>query len=115
MEKIFQEEVSISQARALMELGFPQYDEYGRTYYENGNTLRYVIPSQELVAKWLRKEKGIEILPVFIIPQNVYEDRCRKIGRSGFTTSGRVYSDYEKALSEGIDNAIKILKKNEVN
>lgn len=84
---------SFEQAKALAELGFPQ-SEYGPHYKENGepeNGLTdlgegiYFVPTLELVAKWLRNEKKINVQVVEYINEdrpvdisyiiNIYFDR----------------------------------------
>lgn len=127
--------VSFIQAKALKNVKFPQGEKYeGRYFYAvkdytsyisyEGNRLilagevldsttnegidyNYTIsaPTFELVKKWFREECNIHIDPIWQWNINKYSLQVDKDEFTGYDT-------YEEALSEGIDKAIKILKKN---
>jgi hypothetical protein len=56
--------------------------------------------------KWLREEKGFNVLVDHIMTED--GDWCYNITHLG--RSAKVFKSYEEALSEGIKEAIKILK-----
>lgn len=138
--------VSFEQAKALEELGFPQetYDYLyldgelisREEYYEMDcggpfsvelfESERLSAPPLEFVAKWLRSEKNILVLPYLIAfvgisnestppelktnifgCQIVYYDTYKE-GNEFLTLEE--FATYEEALSAGIDNAIETLK-----
>lgn len=122
---------TFEQAKALKELGFPQetdswnyYDIEGKCvpYLQKGNHKEKCCeaPSLELVAKWLRKIKHMDIMIVplcldfnegsktnFETP-DAYEARLIKNGQEIYVTY--YCNSYEEALSAGIDKAIEMLK-----
>lgn len=58
--------------------------------------------------KWLREEKQMVLLPAYINGANIWIcEICYKRERLGF---GGYNQTYEEALSEGINEAVKILK-----
>lgn len=126
--KLKLELVNFEQAKALMELGFPQLNaDY--SYSASGDELvhfvdseDYVIsaPSLELVAKWLRKEKRIYVSHLFIntFGGYGYYNVLISCHSSSIIKEGelidkfyRVNDSYEAALSVGIDEAIEILER----
>lgn len=115
--------VTFEQAQELKELGFPQpiqhdwfYKEGKLIYPPNDDVLMTVdcfAPTLELVAKWLREVKGIDLW-VRCLYSWTPKEGTRKAGyhfegdwQNETITS---YPTYEEALSLGIDKAIKILK-----
>jgi hypothetical protein len=65
--------------------------------------------------KWLRKEKGIHITINYIcLDEDIFMYTLRHIGKKLREGSGlynnKQYSSCEEALSEGIKEAVKILK-----
>jgi hypothetical protein len=94
---------------ALEELGYPRY------HYDNGGELNKILRMVTLynAQKWLREEKNI-IVEVFVdddsdtpITYNIYKD-----GECVCHHHGKYWSvkGWSEALSEGIKEAIKILK-----
>lgn len=104
------------QASTLKEIGFPLV--YEEIEYEEpwGGFNSYVsdkpiLPTLELVAKWLREEKGLWIE----ISKGGYEKSAHCFLNDYIyenETSIKEFDSYEEALSAGIDKAIEILKKN---
>lgn len=68
--------------------------------------------------KWLREEKGIHITINYIRleEEDIFMYTLRYIGQTlregGVLYNNKQYSSYEKALSEGINESVKILKDN---
>ena len=88
---------------ALKELGFPIEWFEDETYHEN-NTEISLYEAQ----KWLREERQMILLPAYLNGSNVWIcEICYKRERLGF---GGYNQTYEEALSEGIKEAVKILK-----
>jgi hypothetical protein len=94
---------------ALEELGYPRY------HYDNGGELDKILRMVTLynAQKWLREEKRI-IVEVFVdddsntpITYNIYKD-----GECVCHHHGKYWSvkEWSEALSEGIKEAVKILK-----
>ena len=92
---------------ALKELGYPLIAKEVR--YEDKAVF---VPGVLLYSaqKWLREEKQMVLLPAYLEGANVWIcEICYKRERLGF---GGYNQSYEEALSEGIKDAIKILKDN---
>ena len=141
--------VSFEQAKALEELGFPQktYDylyldgelisreEYyemdcgGPFSVELSESECLSAPPLEFVAKWLRKEKDIILLPTPMVKWSESEEKyygphyesCYTNWNSPLLGTLKEkdkygnfnpieFATYEEALSAGIDNAIETLK-----
>lgn len=116
--------VSFKQAKALQELGFPQEKKsFSQWYSPTGypdlydfmDSLECFAPFLELVAKWLREEKSIEILPQ-PYSYNHLKERTSSYTLNmwfddNFVEYWETYNSYEEALSAGIDKAIEMLKK----
>lgn len=91
--------ITCEQAILLSELGFPDES----------------LPTQALVQKWFRNEKKLNIevrynhnpMPHFYKGMVFNYNR---IADNNFVQSTHCYSNYEEALSEGIDMCINILK-----
>lgn len=114
--------VNFEQAKVLSELGFPQNSRLIETYYYDDGTLfngcsgdyedthnvkeTFVAPFLELVAKWLRDEKNIQLTVRFRGKKWYYDIMS---GYEIFSV-GKDEETYEQALSAGIDKAIEILK-----
>ena len=68
--------------------------------------------------KWLREEKGIHITINYIRleEEDIFMYTLRYIGQTlrkgGVLYNNKQYSSYEEALSEGINESVKILKDN---
>ena len=68
--------------------------------------------------KWLREEKGIHITINYIRleEEDIFMYTLRYIGQAlregGVVYNNQQYSSYEEALSEGINESVKILKDN---
>lgn len=65
--------------------------------------------------KWLREEKGLHITINYIrLEEDIFMYTLRYIGQKlregGVLYNNQQYSSYEEALSEGIKEAVKILK-----
>lgn len=126
--------VNFEQAKALKELGFPQLvNENIHCQYVNGlldycedacflefdDNVIYA-PTLELVAKWLRDEKNINIMidnfdgrmAGFSEVSYMYIMSYIKPIKS-LHNCYTMYDTWEQALSAGIDKAIEILKNNE--
>lgn len=126
--------VTFEQAKVLKELRFPQgwgcethycLESEGEYGYQIGNIIsanaayKKVLdvisaPALELVAKWLREEKSIEILPQ-PYSYNYLEERTSSYTLNmwfgdNFEEYSEAYDSYEEALSAGIDKALKTLK-----
>ena len=90
---------------ALEEVGFPLHP-YGNT--EIDTSLRLTVLLYE-AQKWLREEKGMLLQPTYLELSDTWICVIRdKNKRHGY--SARTQKDYEEALSEGIKDAVKILK-----
>jgi hypothetical protein len=108
---------------ALEELGYPQY------HYNNDGVLDRILRMVTLynAQKWLREEKDIHIEVYACAGGYIYE-LCKAYDQNSFSggttiytpndvdnpklnDSGR-YDDFETCLSEGIREAVKILKEN---
>ena len=90
---------------ALEEVGFPLHP-YGNT--EIDTSLRLTVLLYE-AQKWLREEKQMILLPAYLERANVWIcEICYRKERLGF---GGYNQSYEEALSEGIKEAVNILKK----
>ena len=130
--------VNFKQAVALKELGFPQdisqstsygeYDEsgdfWGLDQYYGDNS--YAAPTLELVAKWLREEKGMLISVYCLLTSgywwNISKDFAYTVKYKDMAEihsplniavpegDSFGYETYEDALSAGIDKAIEMLK-----
>lgn len=97
---------------ALEELGFPI-----RRIKVKGEEKHVPILLYE-TQKWLREEKGIHIIINYIcLDENIFMYTLRYVGKKlregGGLYNNKQYSSYEEALSEGIKEAVKILKENE--
>ncbi|MCQ2793622.1 MAG: hypothetical protein MJ221_04350 [Bacilli bacterium] len=126
--------VTYEQARILKKVGYPQrflssmawYDENGNKHgssinvpMEDKNNDECVAPSLELVAKWIREEKGIYVTPV-LVHHNKPKDGWKHISWESIATdwewkiytAWKYYDIYEEALSNGIDAALEVLKEN---
>ena len=130
--------VRFDQAKKLKDLGFPQriydylyldgeltskeeYDEKdcgGPFSVELSESDCLSAPSLELVAKWLREEKNLFIIPdIYDTHSDTFTVVIRKKFGGKFKESilldeydDVTFPDYESALSAGIDKAIEILK-----
>lgn len=91
---------------ALKELGFPTkmtfVNEFGSIEIPINSGLIQLYDAQ----KWLREEWGFNVLVDHIMTED--GDWCYNITHLGH--SARVFKSYEEALSEGIKEAVKILK-----
>lgn len=104
---------------ALKELG---YNDSTDLRYDNSHSLGDFLfgikaPTLYEAHKWLREEKGIHITINYIrLEEDIFMYTLRYIGqklREGSCLyNNKQYSSYEKALSEGIKEAVKILKEN---
>lgn len=118
--------VTFEQAKALKELGFPQgttnkfyyksvdetFDYWDIQQYSTEKDF-YAAPVLELVTKWLREEKDIDLWVRPLYSWNAKEGEHK----AGYHFEGdwqnetiTSYPTYEEALSAGIDKAIEILK-----
>ena len=98
---------------ALKELGYPTK----MTFVSEQATIEIPINSGLIhlyeAQKWLREEKKIDVGATWDEEENNWYVCIRKIGFpdwSGTSVSHSCYSSYEEALSEGIKEAVKILK-----
>lgn len=109
--------VSFEQAQSLKELGFPQENghEWELGYNKNGRVCPYGVenyggilecyaPTLELVAKWLREDKNIEVLEFIHLEPSIESNK-----RWCYRVETIMYKDFEEALSAGIDKAINKL------
>ena len=99
---------------ALEEVGFPLHP-YGNT--EIDKSLRLTLLLYE-AQKWLREEKKIDVGATWDNDEDNWYVYIKKIGFpdwSGTSVSHSCYSSYEEALSEGIKEAVKILKEKNIN
>lgn len=123
--------VNYEQAQELHKLGFPSevigitgLEDFECSYisppenclaWANNTGIKH--PSLELVAKFLREEKGIVVNPAPTCRRGElalkYEARVitgiSEKGLEGYW-QGKKYNTFEEALSAGIDKAIEILK-----
>ena len=89
---------------ALKELGFPIRRIKVKGIEKNVPILLYE------AQKWLREKKQMILLPAYLEGANVWIcEICYRKERLGF---GGYNQSYEEALSEGIKEAVKILKEN---
>lgn len=128
-----EEYVSLEQARLLKECGFdwkcahyytPENTTNGYQWFTSGEeqnynehhlTLTTSAPTQALAQKWLRDEKGIEVVvrPVFRSNSrrgydwSVYDD-CS--GYCALRASPPFSENYESALSAGLDAALELIE-----
>lgn len=116
--------VSFEQAKALKELGFPNVDDT-RYYYDiEGNCIPYLDYAfhrmfhcqaycLDIVAKWLREEKHIDVLIGRYMDSKTYlYGIIASTKQYGEIEDNNIeYPTYEEALSAGIDEAIEILRK----
>ena len=127
--------VNFKQAVALKELGFPQRTrDYDKWYnqnkvldnYTNQDTYECYAPTLELVAKWLREEKGMLISVYCLLTSgywwNISKDFAYTVKYKDMAEihsplniavpegDSFGYETYEDALSASIDKAIEILK-----
>lgn len=122
--------VTFEQAKALKELGFPQGTTNKFYYKSTDETFDYwdiqqystekdfcAAPVLELVAKWLREEKDIDLW-VRRLYSWTPKEGTRKVGyhfEGDWQTEVITrYPTYEEALNAGVDTAIKILKAIEI-
>jgi hypothetical protein len=108
---------------ALEELGCPirKYLTIDINTHERGQKMWISIHEAHA---WLREKKGVHVLPEFgIIHKNssgtfqYYRVVIRDINTGFYKTldnGGDDYETYEKALNEGINEAVRILKKNNI-
>lgn len=97
--------------KELIKLGYPAHH-YDNTEVDKilGAILLYE------AQKWLREEKNIHITINYIcLDENIFMYTLRYIGKElregGGLYNNEQYSSYEEALSEGIKESVKILKK----
>ncbi len=98
---------------ALEELGYPQYS------YDNGGELDKILRMVTLynAQKWLREEKNIDVLiqlgtkDIHLSSKyySIYISYMSRFRRE-FSYISKNFDLYEEALSEGIKEAVKILK-----
>ena len=91
-------------AFALQKLGYNPY-----MFYDDGTPAIHLWYAQ----KWLREEKKIDVGATWDNDEDNWYVYIKKIGFpdwSGTSVSHSCYSSYEEALSEGIKEAVKILK-----
>lgn len=114
--------VTFEQAKALKELGFPQravssigwYSTNGQLNNSSINAPLDLLEGEcyastlEFVVKWLREEKEIYI---DVLHQYLNNDYSLWFGYDKNDEETTGFNTYEEALSEGIDKAIEILKK----
>lgn len=123
--------VSKEQAIRLRDIGFPQdkhdlgyticncsdgFNVYKEgTLTENASSMikKVSAPSLELVAKWLDEYKDIHISIVYRRANKRYITYVAWNKYNRYHNKSLMYAKREEALSIGIDEAIKILKKNE--
>lgn len=67
-------------------------------------------PTLSQVQKWLRKEKGICVEPIFIYEQ-VFEVILKSISYALYKRLDEKFNSYEEALSDGITECLKLLGK----
>lgn len=114
-KKIELERCSFKQTCELKEFGYPLEvlstefaDEYiGKAMVVDTEKFS-PYPYLDEVAKWLRDNKNVSVMPFFTYCG--YADRMRDLDKRRFKTTGIVYKRYEDALSVGIDEAINYLK-----
>ena len=98
-------------SRELKELGFIAglgEDDCGHCLYDDAWHDQVDRPLLYEVQKWLREEKQMVLHPAYLEGANVWIcEICYKRERLGF---GGYNQSYEEALSEGIKEAVKILK-----
>lgn len=121
--------VSFDTAKLLKEAGFDvpcfnQYTERGTIWHcdcpENFNKSQCATscPTQALAARWLREVHRIA-LDVAFIPPSVYGDVWQyffgemddMIWEGDYDTPERKYATYEEAFEAGLQEAIKLIKK----
>ena len=91
------------------------YDAYNKFYtVRTADAMGYVLAVHLYEAqKWLREEKKIDVGATWDNDEDNWYVYIKKIGFpdwSGTSVSHSCYSSYEEALSEGIKEAVKILK-----
>ena len=121
--------VSFDTANLLKEAGFAvpctsQYTEgkciwnVGYPYNFNQDDFGYSRPTQALAARWLREVHHI-VVDVVYIPPHVGRDVWQyfvggmddMVWPGDYEPSERKYTTYESALEEGLQEAIKLIKK----
>lgn len=115
--------VSLEVARLLEEKGFCNgsayyYDNFKQELHRNGNDSIYIngleedyieVPTQSLVQKWLREEKGIVLIVDIDFTElkcyycNIY-DHSRLLAKQSNNCI-----TYEEALEEGLKEALKLI------
>lgn len=123
--------VSFDTAKLLKEAGFR---ELTKTHYSNSRQVWETAmpvdynddlncdtcsrPTQALAARWLREVHRIVVDVTFIPPsvngdvwQYFIGDMDELVWKGDFEPSERKYSTYEEALEEGLQEAIKLIKK----
>lgn len=110
------QKVTHKQARILKELGFPlQYAEVSfftnetNSLYDKESGEIYELPYLELVAKWLREEKNLNVM-IGIYNTCYYYELYESFDYINLNHRTDNYPTYEEALSAGIDKAIEKLK-----
>ena len=86
---------------------------YGFDFQNSNNIYRVGAPLLYQAQKWLREEKKIDVGATWDNDEYNWYVYIKKIGFpdwSGTSVSHSCYSSYEEALSEGIKEAVKILK-----
>ena len=64
------------------------------------------LPTQSLLQRWLREEHSIWVIVDLNFPQYLYA--IRRIGKE--ITLNSIFDSYEKALEEGLQQALKLIK-----
>ena len=100
----------------LGELGFPLKRMKVKNFIEGKFSDSIVTVLLYEAQKWLREEKNIHITINYIcLDENIFMYTLRYIGKElregGGLYNNEQYSSYEEALSEGIKESVKILKK----
>lgn len=121
--------VSLKTARMLKEAGFDvpccsQYTENEAVWEKlrktnfNENVYLFSRPTQAMAARWLREVHRIVVDVTFIPPstngdvwQYFIGEMDDMVWEGDFEPSEREYTTYEAALEEGLQEAIKLIKK----
>lgn len=86
---------------------------YGRVFYNSTNTYRCSAPTQSLLQRWLREEKGVEVYVRHFEETNKYPHHFGTIitDDKGETLKigGKMFDSYELALEDALKYALENL------
>lgn len=89
------------------------YDAYNKFYtVRTADAMGYVLAIHLYEAqKWLREEKGIRVeIPIWLTNDGIWKYKFGLRTREFYDRGIGEWNSYEEALSEGIKEAVKILK-----